>query len=168
MVTKKKPVKKAAKLSPKQKMFIAEYLIDLNATQAAIRAGYSAKTANEQGSRLLANVSVQALIQEAMDKRVERTEITADYVLYGIKGVIERCLKPVITETFDEEGEKVVEINKFEPAPALKGFELLGRHLKLFTDKTELANAPGQTFKVEQSSTLSPEEAWQKYSNGEI
>lgn len=67
--------------SAKQKLFVKEYLVDLNATQAAIRAGYSVKTANEQGARLLANVSVQEAIQEAMNKRSERTEITAEMVM---------------------------------------------------------------------------------------
>ncbi len=68
-------------LTPKQQAFVAEYLIDLNATQAAIRAGYSAETANEQGSRLLANVSVKAAVESAMEERASRTQITADRVL---------------------------------------------------------------------------------------
>jgi len=65
----------------KQQRFVDEYLIDLNATQAAIRAGYSAKTANEQGARLLANVSVSAAITAAQARRAKRTEITQDRVL---------------------------------------------------------------------------------------
>ena len=69
------------KLTPKQKRFVDEYLIDLNATQAAIRAGYSPKTANEQGARLLANVSIAQTIQKAMQDREQRTEITQDRVL---------------------------------------------------------------------------------------
>lgn len=68
-------------LTPKQQQFVAEYLIDLNATQAAIRAGYSAKTANEQASRLLTNVSVRSAIEVAKAKRMERVEITQDRVL---------------------------------------------------------------------------------------
>jgi len=68
-------------LTAKQKKFVLEYLVDLNATQAAIRAGYSPKTANEQGARLLTNVSVQEAIQKAMSKREQRTEITQDMVL---------------------------------------------------------------------------------------
>ncbi|MDY3551419.1 terminase small subunit [Gemmata sp. JC717] len=68
-------------LTPKQEKFVQEYLIDLNATQAAIRAGYSEKTANEQGSRLLANVSVSQAIQRAMQERSKRTAITQDDVL---------------------------------------------------------------------------------------
>lgn len=69
-------------LTAKQKKFVAEYLVDLNATQAATRAGYSKKTAAEQGARLLTNVKVQESIQAAMNKRAERTEITADMVLH--------------------------------------------------------------------------------------
>ena len=53
-------------MTEKQKRFVEEYLIDLNATQAAIRAGFSVRTANEQGSRMLANVSIQTAISKAM------------------------------------------------------------------------------------------------------
>jgi len=70
-----------AKLNEKQQRFVDEYLIDLNATQAAIRTGYSAKTADVQGSRLLGNVKVQVELKKAMQKREERTEITQDMVL---------------------------------------------------------------------------------------
>ena len=70
-----------ANLTPKQQRFVEEYLIDLNATQAAIRSGYSEKTANEQGSRLLANVSISEAIAEAQNKRTKQTEIDAAYVL---------------------------------------------------------------------------------------
>lgn len=68
-------------LTPKQARFVQEYLIDLNATQAAIRAGYSAKTAEQQGPRLLGNVGVAEAIAAGQAKRAERTEITADRVL---------------------------------------------------------------------------------------
>lgn len=68
-------------LTDKQRCFVDEYLVDLNATQAATRAGYSARTANEQGARLLANVSVAAAVAEAQKQRSERTGITADRVL---------------------------------------------------------------------------------------
>lgn len=78
-----------AKLTARQKRFVIEYLVDLNATQAAIRAGYSPKTANEQAARLLANVSIQEAIQAAMKKREERTEITADRVIKEIFNIFE-------------------------------------------------------------------------------
>lgn len=73
-----------ADLTPKQARFVDEYLIDLNATQAAIRAGYSERTANEQGARLLAHVSVKAAIQLRTTERAQETGITAERVLKEI------------------------------------------------------------------------------------
>lgn len=70
-----------AKLTDKQASFVNEYIIDLNATQAAIRAGYSAKTANKIACNLLTKVDIQNSISERMKKREERTEITQDRVL---------------------------------------------------------------------------------------
>lgn len=71
----------AVSLTSKQQRFVEEYLVDLNATQAATRAGYSAKTAKQQGARLLTNVYVSAALCEAQTKRSQRTEITQDMVL---------------------------------------------------------------------------------------
>lgn len=76
----KKPANHTS-LNPKQQRFVDEYLIDLNATQAAIRAGYSQKTAGQQGERLLKHVEIQAALSERMKARQERTEITQDMVL---------------------------------------------------------------------------------------
>lgn len=68
-------------LNAKQERFCEEYLVDLNATQAAIRAGYSEKTAKSQGSRLLTKADVSARVGELKAERAKRTEITADRVL---------------------------------------------------------------------------------------
>ena len=68
-------------LTPKQKRFCQEYVIDLNGTQAAIRAGYSPNTANEQASQHLAKLNVQNYIQSLQEKIQKRTEITADMVV---------------------------------------------------------------------------------------
>lgn len=68
-------------LTPKQRAFVREYLIDLNATQAAIRAGYSENSAHVEGARLLKNAKVDEAVSAAMKNRAERTEITADMVL---------------------------------------------------------------------------------------
>ena len=68
-------------LTPKQQAFIGEYMIDLNATQAAIRAGYSPRTANRIGPELLVKTCIQESLTKAMDKRSKRTDITADRVL---------------------------------------------------------------------------------------
>jgi phage terminase small subunit len=68
-------------LTPKQQRFVEEYLIDLNATQAAIRAGYSEATAGQQGERLLRNVEIAKVVSQAQQARSERTRLTADDVL---------------------------------------------------------------------------------------
>jgi len=137
-------------LTPQQSRFVDEYLIDLNATQAAIRAGYSEKTAKQQGQRLLTNVYVQEAIQERMKYREERTQITQDFVLHGIAKNIKRCEQaspvvdrngePVMVET--ETGE-IAPAYKYDATNALKGYELLGKHLKLFTDKVDHSSEDG-------------------------
>lgn len=73
--------KKRAAVSPKQKRFVEEYLIDLNGTKAVVRAGYSANGADVQASRLLKNGEVRKAIDKAIDARSKRTEITQDLVL---------------------------------------------------------------------------------------
>ena len=73
--------KAARKLAPMQSVFVQEYLIDLNATQAAIRAGYSKKTAEQQGFQLLQKTSVQDAIAARQKEREQRTAVTADRVL---------------------------------------------------------------------------------------
>jgi phage terminase small subunit len=87
-------------LSLKQARFVAEYLVDLNATQAAIRAGYSRRTANEQGARLLAKASISHAVQERQAKRLGKLDITADRVLAELA----RIGFSDIREWFDETG----------------------------------------------------------------
>ncbi|WP_339119187.1 terminase small subunit [Halomonas sp. BMC6] len=77
----KKAAKEAVALTARQSRFVDEYLIDLNAKQAAIRAGYAERSAEVTASRLLSNAKVAAAIQERMGARSERTDITADKVL---------------------------------------------------------------------------------------
>lgn len=122
-------------LTSKRERFVTEYLIDQNATQAAIRAGYSEKTAGSQGQRLLKNVEVSARIQSKQQKQLKRLELSADYVLRTIKETVERCrqAEPV----YDREGNETGEY-RFDSVGAFKGLELLGKHLKLFTDKLDL------------------------------
>ena len=71
----------SASLNERQRAFANEYVVDFNGTQAAIRAGYSAKTAKAQASRLLTNVDVQKAVRKAIDRRDRRTEITQDRIL---------------------------------------------------------------------------------------
>lgn len=104
-------------LTPKQQRFVEEYLIDLNATQAAIRAGYSARRAMEIGWQLLQKTPVQAALQVKREEQSKRTEITADWVLTRLR-----------------EEATPGEDTGF-PTARVKALELLGKHLVLFTDK---------------------------------
>ena len=80
-------------LTPKQERFVSEYLIDLNATQAAIRAGYSEKTAQEQSSRLLSNVMVQQAVSDAQNRVAEKAEWSAADRLRMLAGIAEANIK---------------------------------------------------------------------------
>ena len=115
-------------LTPKRQAFVREYPTDLNATKAAIRAGFSEKTAYSQGQRLLKNVEVADAIQKALAERSERTEITQDYVLTAIK------------ETMEQRKGTGEHSN---PNAVLKGAELLGRHLAMFTDNKTVTHHDG-------------------------
>lgn len=98
-------------LTPKQRAFVREYLIDLNATQAAIRAGYAESGASVEGSRLLANAKIASAVEAAMKMRAQRTEITADRVLQELAKIgfcdIRKAVKwqsSLITEEDNPEG----------------------------------------------------------------
>lgn len=142
-----------AKLTPKQKRFVAEYLVDLNATQAAGRAGY--KDPNI-GRQLITKNNVADAIRKAMADREERTGVTQDWVvqeLYKIahadRGGIAKVVggvRVVLTDTDELDDEQRaalvgVEETKFgikvTTCDKLKALELLGRHLGMFTDKVE-------------------------------
>lgn len=109
----------SGELNEKQALFVKEYLLDLNATQAAVRAGYSEHTAEQQGSRLLRNAHVRAAVDCVMAERSRRLGITAERVLSDIDR---------IANAAEETGDLAV---------ALKGRELLGKHLRMFVDKVE-------------------------------
>jgi phage terminase small subunit len=93
-------------LTPKQVRFVEEYLIDLNATAAAKRAGYSKRTAYAQGQRLLKNVEIAAAIQKAQKARSERTKIDQDWVIERLVGVYEASMeaRPVCDKNGEEKG----------------------------------------------------------------
>lgn len=121
-------------MNPRQIRFVEEYLIDLNATQAAIRAGYSAKTANTNGPRLMVNAGIQSAIQKAQAARSERTQITVDKVLDDIELIKLNAMQQ------EDDGKMI------NHAGALKACELQGKHLKMFVDKIE--HSGGQTLQV--------------------
>jgi len=147
-------------MTKKQKRFIEEYLIDLNATQAAIRAGYSPDTAKSIGSENLTKPDIQARIAKAMAERSRRTGVNADRVIMELakiafvnaSDVIDAdtatvkadalpedtaAIQSVKVKTFGEDGlEREVKM-----ADKLKALELLGKHLGMFKDKVELSGS---------------------------
>ena len=125
--------------TPKQQLFVAEYLVDLNATQAAVRAGYSKKTAYSVGHENLKKPEVAAAIQEAMEVRSQRTEIAQDWILEQLKLVYEASIeaRPVYDKNGKEKG------FSFNPAAANRALELLGKHQGMFTDNLNLGGSVG-------------------------
>lgn len=155
------------KLTPKQQAFVAEYLVDLNATQAAIRAGYSAKTAEQQASRLLSHVKVAEAIAERMKERASRTEITQDRVLkeyarlafFDPRKLFDSTGRPKAIHELDDDTAAVVagldvvnvgnaelgegEVLKFKLADKKGALDSVARHLGMFNDKLDLTvNTP--------------------------
>jgi phage terminase small subunit len=146
------------KLTPKQAAFVAEYLIDLNATQAAIRAGYSAQTARQAAAENLSKPNIADAVQKAMDERAERTGITADQVLRKLASLgfsdIRRIFTPdgglrsptemdeegaaaiqsveVITRRVPGNERQIEQIHKIRLADKLGALVQIGRHLGMF------------------------------------
>ena len=142
---------RSLKLSDRQERFCREYIIDLNKTQAAIRAGYSPKSAQAAGAKLYRSEDIRRRIKELQDERNVRSDISSDYVLGVIVDTVERCRqgkpvkdrngKPVTVE--GEDGERYA-VYRYDAKCVLKGAELLGRHLGLFIDKHELTGRDGK------------------------
>lgn len=163
-------------LNDKQRRFVDEYLIDLNATQAAIRAGYSEKTAGSQGFDLLKKPEIADAIHSAMQDREERTEITQDRVLQELAKIgfadIRKAVKwgdgvpvadPLTGEPVISNGVALVGSEEIDDATAAAVSEIsqtaqgikikmhdkraalvdIGRHLGMFTDKTEITGKDG-------------------------
>lgn len=154
-----------AKLTAKQEMFCKEYLIDLNATQAAIRAGYSKKTAKVIGAQNLTKLNVSKKIQILFDTRAERVELNAEYVIKRLNNIDQMDIIDIMDDDMnikplsqwpktwrisisgidvtEIEGNNAKEktlslLKKIKWPDKVKNLELLGRHFKLFTDKIDL------------------------------
>ncbi len=149
-------------MNPKQQAFVLEYLKDFNATQAAIRAGYSARSAEVTGSRMLSNAKVAEVIRAAMERRAKKSDITVEMVLAELKcvafthmgklarwnasgvefkdsnGLTEDELATVseITETTNQHGGSL-KVKQYDKVRAL---ELIGRHLGMWNDKLEIVD----------------------------
>lgn len=178
----KKPVKKRKGLTDKQERFCQEYIIDLNATQAAIRAGYSESTANVQGSQNLVKLSIQSRIQELNKGRSEATGITQNRVLEEYAKIAFFDIRNVYTEhgvlkppgeladleagaiagikTFEvyAAGDKVGENKEVKVFDKLRALEALGKHLGIF-DADNKQKELKTTVVVNLGSGINPDEA---------
>ncbi len=112
------------KLTPKQDAFVLEYLVDLNATQAAIRAGYSANRANAIGCENLTKPDIAHAISQAMQARQSRTEITQDRVLSDVESIKQDAMQ----QAQDRDGNMGMKSHM----AALKAAELQMRHMGMF------------------------------------
>lgn len=154
------------KLNDMQSRFCKEYIKDLNATQAAIRAGYKEKAAKAQGSKLLTNDDISCRVQSLMDKRSKKVEVEADTILRELLKLATsdlrqmfhedgRLLEPhewpdsvagaissiEVFEEFEWEGgkkKKIGQTKKIRLWDKTKGLQLLGKHLQLFNDTIKL------------------------------
>lgn len=155
-------------MTPKQEAFVREYLIDLNATQAAIRAGYSEKTAMEQGYQLLQNTSVAAAIKAGQEALAEKAQVTkeqivAEFIRMGfydpasiagqpmsgpedIPNLPEDVRRSIVGWGWDRAGNFTLKL-----ADKNAALVSLGRHLGMFTDKLDV--------KGDMSITVTPEDA---------
>ncbi len=125
-------------MNAKQKRFCDEYLVDCNATQAAIRAGYSARTANEQAARLLANVSIKAYSDEKMERLHNERTADAQEVLEYLTAVMRG---QQTEQTLISVGDGVQKIGNIEVGARdrLQAAELIGKRFGLFKEGLELA-----------------------------
>ena len=146
-------------LTGKQKAFVDEYLKDLNATQAAIRAGYSKKTARQTGQENMTKPVIKAAIEQGQNARAERCQVDADYVLKTIIDTIERCSQArpvrdkagelVYVETPDGD---VTPAYTFDAPSVLRGADLLAKHVGLYEadnkQKSPLDGLPRDVLKM--------------------
>lgn len=147
------------KLTPKQERFVEEYLIDLNATQAAIRAGYSPKTAEVLGSRLVKKSLVAKAIELAKRERAARSKIDAEFVLQRLAEIASADK----TEIYDKNGKvlnpkkwpvhlrrmlKGIKTTGYEFVDQLKALELLGRHIKVGAFEERISSTSEVTINV--------------------
>lgn len=150
-------------LTKKQKLFVEEYLIDLNATQAAIRAGYSPDSARQSGSDNMNNPYIRTYIDKTMAERSRRTGVNADRVVMELAKIAfvnaadvidtddatlkddaapedTAAIQSVKVKTFPTKDGEGVE-REIKMADKLKALELLGKHLGMFKDKLELSGS---------------------------
>ena len=144
-MNKSKAVKRA---TIRQDIFCREFIIDLNGKNAAIKAGYSIKSAKQIASKLLTKVDLRTRISELMDERSKRTMVDADFVVRNLLEVNARCqqavpvmfFNPVTNRMEQRKDEEDKDIWEFDSNGANRALELLGRALAMFTEKNKVTH----------------------------
>jgi phage terminase small subunit len=135
------------KLTARQERFCREYIIDLNAAQAAIRAGYSEKTAKNIGCENLTKPDINLRIAQLSEKRSKQTQIDAAWVLQAAKNIYDRCMQaePVLNSKGEPQLVKtgngeLAAAYKFDSTGANKALDTIGKHIDVqaFLDKREV------------------------------
>jgi phage terminase small subunit len=123
-------------VNEKQDLFCREYVVDYNATQAAIRAGYSTKTAKQQASMMLTKLNILARVRELQADQVKRLSISADWVVLSLQETYRRCMQaePVMGWDYTEKCMKETGEYVFDSKGAIRALELIGKHLGMFKD----------------------------------
>lgn len=136
------------KFTERQQRFIDEYLLDLNATQAAIRAGYSERTAKSQASRLLTNVDIRARIEQLKKTRADRLNLDAYWVLKRLMDISDRAMQAEPVMEWDHSEQQLVPSGEyqFDSSGANRATELIGKHLGMFKDTIKHEGAVNVTF----------------------
>ncbi len=135
-----------AKLTPKQLCFVDEYLIDLNATQAAVRAGYSKNSARQIGDENLSKPVIAAAVAKAMQERSEATKIDSEWVLRQAVELHQRCMQEIRPARNPKTGKQIYDgdgnaLFTFNAAAANRALELVGKHVSVaaFKDRFEVS-----------------------------
>jgi phage terminase small subunit len=155
------------KLTSQQSKFKNEFLIDMNATQASIRAGYSKKTANQIGPKLLTIPHIAEAIAKAQEKLSKKTEVTQISVIQDLEKIKNRCMQA--ESVLDKNGEATGEY-KFDATSALKAIELQGKTIGAFVDVKEIRKSGQDFFAMVQGHVrdgMSKEAAIKKVRGGE-
>ena len=141
-----------AQLKKRQELFCQEYVVDYNGTQAAIRAGYSEKSARQHSVKMLSNASILARVRELQSEQVERLAVSQDYVVMQLIDTYNCCREPSPVREYDAESGEWVETGmyQFDSKGALRALELLGKHLGMYNDKLQISGSinTGQLDKV--------------------
>jgi phage terminase small subunit len=127
-------------MNAKRQRFVEEYLKDMNGTQAAIRAGYSPRTAGEQAFELLKKPEVQEALQVAREEQSRRIKIDADWVIRKLVKNFRRAMQE--SEVLDRDGKPTGEF-RYEGAVANRALELIGKHFGAFPEKVHLTGKDG-------------------------